>query len=116
MSLLEKAAGLKMKTREFGRWWMELARNLIVVSALLAFADKTHDWAVLMFASVTVFVFFFYYLTYFLIDLRPIKPSWAQLGLVLLYGGGATILAYSFAKLYVTFVAAMAPWLQIHTG
>jgi hypothetical protein len=45
---------------------MELARNLIVASVLLALARRSQDWLVTLFAYATILIFVGHYLTYVL--------------------------------------------------
>jgi hypothetical protein len=41
---------MRAKLHEFAKGWMELARNLIVASVLLALARRSQDWLVTLFA------------------------------------------------------------------
>jgi hypothetical protein len=57
---------------------MELARNLIVASVLLALARRSQDWLVTLFAYATILIFVEHYLTYVLdaITQTELPRSW----------------------------------------
>ena len=57
---------MRAKLHEFAKGWMELARNLIVASVLLALARRSQDWLVTLFAYATILIFVGHYLTYVL--------------------------------------------------
>jgi hypothetical protein len=108
MSLLEKAMWLQLKPREFGHWWMELARNLIVVCALIAFAQRSQDWILIAFAVATVIICLMYYVTYLLFDFRSVSRKRLG-GIALLYVSIAVVTVYAFAEFYLALLAAIPP-------
>ena len=57
---------MREQLHDFAKWWMELARNLIVASVLLALARRSQDWLVTLFAYATILIFVGHYLTYVL--------------------------------------------------
>jgi hypothetical protein len=57
---------MREQLHDFAKWWMELARNLIVASVLLALARRSQDWLVTLFAYATILIFVGHYLTYIL--------------------------------------------------
>ena len=69
---------MRAKLHDFAKWWMELARNLIVASVLLALARRSQDWLVTIFAYATILIFVAHYLTYVLdaITQTELPPSW----------------------------------------
>ncbi len=71
---------MRAKLHDFAKWWMELARNLIVASVLLALARRSQDWLVSLFAYATTLIFVAHYLTYVLdvIVQTELPPSWRR--------------------------------------
>jgi len=69
---------MRAQLHEFAKWWMELARNLIVTSVLLALARRSQDWLVTLFAYATILIFVGHYLTYVLdaITQTELPRSW----------------------------------------
>ena len=74
----EKGLQMRAQLHDFAKWWMELARNLIVASVLLALARRSQDWLVTLFAYATILVFVAHYLTYVLdaITQTELPRSW----------------------------------------
>jgi hypothetical protein len=62
----DKGIAMRAKLHEFAKGWMELARNLIVASVLLALARRSQNWLVTLFAYATMLIFVGHYLTYVL--------------------------------------------------
>ena len=69
---------MREQLHHFANWWMELARNLIVASVLLALARRSQDWLVTLFAYATILIFVGQYLTYVLDAILKfdLPPSW----------------------------------------
>jgi hypothetical protein len=69
---------MRAQLHDFAKWWMELARNLIVTSVLLALARRSQDWLVTLFAYATILIFVGHYLTYVLDAIMQTKlpHSW----------------------------------------
>jgi hypothetical protein len=69
---------MRAKLHEFAKGWMELARNLIVASVLLALARRSQDWLVTLFAYATILIFVGHYLIYVLDVIMQMEPprSW----------------------------------------
>jgi hypothetical protein len=74
----EKGLQMRAQLHDFAKWWMELARNLIVASVLLALARRSQDWLVTLFAYATILIFVGHYLTYVLdaITQTELPHSW----------------------------------------
>jgi hypothetical protein len=104
----DKAEEIRLKVQTFGKWWLELAQNLVVVTVLLALAERSQSNLLRAFAGLTALICAVYYLTYLLFQLGP-TATWQRLVRSVVYVLMAIAVIYAFQYAFATLVNTIEP-------
>jgi hypothetical protein len=104
----DKTEETRLKIQAFGKWWLELAQNLVVVTVLLALAERSGSGLLRAFAGLTALICAVYYLTYLLSQLGPMA-TWQRLVRSVVYVAIAIAVIYAFQYAFATLVNTIVP-------
>jgi hypothetical protein len=104
----DKAEEIRLKVQAFGKWWLELAQNLVVLTVLLALAERSQSNLLRAFAGLTALICALYYLTYLLFQLGPMA-TWQRLVRSVVYVLMAIAVIYAFQYAFGTLVNTIEP-------